>query len=270
MEGQKKRSSDKSRQYGFSIVAVLVASVILGLLAVAFSSLLMNTQKGQKSIQNSADFENLKNTIKMVISREELCEVAFRNAANSARAVFKNSNGPYPSPLQDVGLIRIGALPSATVVAKDNLKLGGGLSISKLALQQLHTRDASTPGKYVYITQLIVRAKKNTIGIGGNELSNQDSPIRVIIETNASNNRITKCRLAEEPGAGTQCQFCMKHNEEDGKVWRCSAWGKLNEGVELSTDIKDNSTCCGNRIYTKLRCKNSIYPLPEIHGKNVP
>lgn len=48
---------------GLGIVQVLIATVMLGLLSVAAVNMISGTAKGQKSIQNAADFDILKASI---------------------------------------------------------------------------------------------------------------------------------------------------------------------------------------------------------------
>lgn len=73
-------------QKGISIVGVLIASGILGGLALVFSQLMKNVSQGQVLIQGSADELSLENEIKMIISSERFCRVSLAG------------NGPSGSP----------------------------------------------------------------------------------------------------------------------------------------------------------------------------
>ncbi len=184
---------------GLSLVEVLIASAILGVLAMAVMSMLQSAQKSQKNIQNFVDFDVLKNSIMNVVYRKSVCDSAFYNVANSAKAKFNPTGSVLAADA--LGTLRMGS----SIVAQVGQKLGGGLEISKLELEDTGVPpivDAAS-GEKIYDVNLIIEAKKAAGSVGGDTISNKSNPFRVAIITDSSSSIIGCDILSSETSSGT-------------------------------------------------------------------
>ncbi len=191
---------------GFSIISVLVAAGLLGILALVFSKMIMNSQKGQKNVENSLDFDVLRSSIALVINNPSHCAVAFKNSVSPSptAAQFPNPSGVDANKkLESIVL-------GASTIAKVGMNLGGGLKIDKLELQDIS--PVSTPNKFE--VALIVEATKASESYGAPKLSNASNPFRFSISTNPSTSEIIGCGGGSCPigfvnsGGG----FCIEGN----------------------------------------------------------
>jgi hypothetical protein len=169
---------------GFSIVGVLVAATLMGLIAIGFSTMMTNSKKAQTGVQNSIDFDIMRASVMQVLANSDLCKDAFF-ARNGTRRAKLNPASPPPVN-QQLHSIKVG--PS-TVVAK-NQKLGGGLEITKLEFQQV-TGTAPNYQAFLYI-----EGKRATGGLGGEIISNHLNRPFLSITTNPRNNNIISCGLS--------------------------------------------------------------------------
>ncbi len=197
---------------GFSIVAVLVAAGIMGFLALVFSKMILNSKKGQKSVENSLDFDVLKTTTKMILNKKSLCDNAFRSSGTAA------TFNPTLLPQSNFNEIRLGT----QIVASPSMTLGGGLVIDKLELSQVSGTVPDTitiPSKTIYPVELVISALKKTSGVGGSTLSNKFNPFRFLIQVDYDSIALTGSR---------QIEACWL---ADGAVPQSyTAWGTLSCG----------------------------------------
>ncbi len=181
----------KTQTHGFSLVAVLIATALLGFLAIGFSKLIINSQKGQKGVQNSVDFDSLKTSVQQVLLKPDLCSRAFRDSAGNI-ASFDSATG---STLLEEIRIDTGIAGSATVVKKDQL-YAGGLTVKKLELR--YPSGITGPiAPDEHFVELIIEAERSTGGLGGSIISNAQSSLKFVINTSAG--IISGCSTSEAP-----------------------------------------------------------------------
>lgn len=162
---------------GFTLIEIMVGLGMMGILSIAFMSLMQSAKKGQVGVGNAVDFDTLKSTLQLVVNNTGTCNSSFWNPAGTAVAKF-NPASP-PSGANALGTIKIGN----TVVAQVGQDLGSGLQISKLAFQAISGPDTATvPNKTVYTVNLLVEAQRKTGGLGSQTLSNSTNPIRLNLE----------------------------------------------------------------------------------------
>lgn len=170
---------------GFSLVGVLVASVIVGLLSVFFATMLSNSKKGQTGVQNSIDFDVLRSSIALVLKNPVSCAVAFKDAGTPAGAAhFKNPPSSV-SVSKRLNSIVLGT----TTIAKVGMNLGGGLKINKLELRYV---SGAAPN---FLVALLVEATKVSGSFGSQVLNNTANPFYLKIKT--SGNAIVGCDTTE-------------------------------------------------------------------------
>jgi hypothetical protein len=181
---------------GFSIVGVLVAATLMGLIAIGFSTMMTNSKKAQTGVQNSIDFDIMRASVMQVLANSDLCKDAFFARNGTSRAKL---NPASPPPVnQQLHSIKVG--PS-TVVAK-NQKLGGGLEITKLEFQQV-TGTAPNYQAFLYI-----EGSRSTGGFGGTQISNASNRPLVSLRTN-SRDAIVGCKKSS--GAFTDYTSTTNH-----------------------------------------------------------
>lgn len=205
------KSMRQQRQgQGFSIVMVLVAAALMGLMAVAFSELISTAMKGQKSVQNDVDFDILKTSINVVLS-SKACDGAFKNSAGDNVQLSFPATMPIgtniiaaasPVPVQKIIL-------GNSVIAEKGGNLGGGMKISKLEFTDaIYDGDQTlgTPAvKYkAFVATLNVVAAK-TAAYGSQVLS-KAFRVRLLTETIPSGGVVKLCgNVGVATHSGTIC-----------------------------------------------------------------
>jgi hypothetical protein len=192
----------KNRKYqnGFSLAGTLISVAIVAALALTIASIISNGLSGQKSIQNSIDFNIFRSNIQKVIDNKVLCKGAFQTYSATpsapANATFINS-----LDAQTIGQIMIGT----TVLAKNNLEIAPGLKISKIEMKAILPTGAALPadtatiaGKNIYHVALTIEVTKVNGGLGGSTLSNQKNPFILTIQTDATD-KIEDCSVNQLP-----------------------------------------------------------------------
>ncbi len=169
-------------------------------LAVTVMQMIDNSQKAQKNVQNSLDFDVLKSSIKQVLDKADKCATGLKNAANTSMAKFNPTSAPNST--ESLGAIVMGT----HVVAKVGDNLGGGLKLTKLELISTDTSPPSpdASGNSTHNVKLIIEAQKTSGSIGGLTLTNANNPFLFSLKTDSSN-QITACG-----GAGLEVsQICL-------------------------------------------------------------
>lgn len=173
---------------GMTIVEVLVASAILAITVAAFSSFLSFSNKEQKSVQNSVDFDIIRSNIQRVLMKDSLCNTAWKAADGVSAAKF-NPTATIPAA-QQFRSIKAG---SSTLISLGQ-NLPGGLKVSKLELTSV-----STTGPNVYDVTLVIEIQKATGSTGGSLLSNKDNPFLFSVATNSTDNIVSCGAAASSP-----------------------------------------------------------------------
>lgn len=171
------------RRNGFSIVSVIVGLALAGVLALIVVQISRNAQKSQANSKNSLDFDNIKSSVRLVLSKSTFCKDALLNK-NGTPLLF---NETMPTG-NDFVLKSIKIPTDLKPIAEVGQKFPGGLEITDLTLTKVS--GAGTD----FIASLVIVAKKSQEAIGGTVLSNEDNPFRFAIKTGAGNT-ITDCGI---------------------------------------------------------------------------
>ncbi len=188
---------------GFSLVQVLVAAGLLGVLALGFSQLLSGAMKGQKHVQNAVDFDILKTALNQVFSTKA-CNGALYTGATNTIFVFPPGMAPdddlaNPTSFPD-GIPVDEVKHGASRVAKRDDTLSGGLKITSLALTSaIYDGDQSVDGvNYkAFAARFQIKATKLGSSIGSTEL---EHTLSVRLLANAADGKVEKCGNAEASG----------------------------------------------------------------------
>ncbi len=230
---------------GFSLVGVLVAAGIMGFLALVFSQIITNSQKGQKSVENSIDFDILRSSIQLVLNKPSLCGAAFKNsdATDPIARFHPTSSIPTDKKLHSIFM-------GSSKIAEVGMKLGGGLEITKLDLEYIPppAPPAPPPPPNSYEVNLIVEASKASGSYGGSKLSNASNPFRFSIQTNPSD---------EIVGCNSQSNF-----SED-----CGSAGGGNGLICCQINSVNGVIACRHSNGTTWTSINSPFPNPAPSGK---
>ncbi len=203
------------RSRGFSIIQVLVATAIMGILAVAFTQFISGSMKAQKNVQNSVDFDILKNSINMVLNSQN-CQSPIQDSAGKAVKLIlsgsPNANGSFLASPVAVERVTHGG---NSLVAADQ-DLGAGLKVTKLEVssavpdgpnENYMVGSVSTPFK-PYLVNLVLEATKPEGSLGRKVLA-QVFVVRMLANQSSSVadniNRIERCAGGGEevPPPGT-------------------------------------------------------------------
>jgi len=201
-------SKVKVKRGGFSIVMVLVAVALLGLLALGFSEMIGGALKGQKNVQNAVDFDVLKTSINMVLSTKA-CDGAFKDAAgHNVQLNFPASlsltppNNNIIAPGTGVAIQKINQ--GNTVIAENDASMGGGMKISKLEFVDAIYDGDQTLGipavSYkAFVATLNVETQKAAGAYGKQNLSQKFS-VRLLLKPDAANTSgtVEKCSTRSE------------------------------------------------------------------------
>ncbi|HVJ65567.1 MAG TPA: hypothetical protein VM901_09955 [Bdellovibrionota bacterium] len=258
----------KSRKLGMSLVMVMVAAAIMGLLSVVFAKLITEGQRGRQGVQQGVDFDILKSTVHMIIKDPELCALAFRTDPDVGVARF-HPTVAIPAANQ-FKVLKMGTVD----ILKDGMNLGSGLVLQNLTLN-------ATPGvppivagtRLRHSVQLNFRATKTGGGYGPQGLT-LPIPFSLLLETDATTHQILACGI-ETPGGcpqdtlfvsnplgGTMCQPITDYFDSVSctsgtlKGWFNGAPVCVTPGVTLPPTSDISGAPPGNPTLGK--CKNTF------------
>ena len=165
----------RSPRSGFSIVMVLMASVIMGFIAVAFIHFFNNSGKAERFLRSQIEFDNLMmNTLTAI--RAPRCKTALYNG--SVPATF--GGGSLSVPLNE---IKVGA----STVAKVGQNTGtltinnpNGITLTNTGVAPLTVGPVTQ-----YVMRLLISGTRST-PLGGGIISNAGNPILVTVNVNGS------------------------------------------------------------------------------------
>ena len=167
---------------GFSLVSVMIASVLVGVLAIGVSKLIVGANQSQAQLQRNSDYTILVSSINSIVSKQELCAKAFK----AAGGVDIDMN----SSATDVILPAIGGDPASIGYSLESLwfdqsrilsngeLVAPGLTITALGLVPtttvpdpltIETAVPGDPAEKTYqraFVSLFVKAEKSA-GVGG-------------------------------------------------------------------------------------------------------
>jgi hypothetical protein len=172
------------QKQGFSLVQVLVAAVLVGLIAITLSQVLNLSFKGQKSVVQSSEFQNTVTLIKLALSDPSRCPLALQNASG-VKVVPPNPN----STTFDVGDIPIEKIAVGASVIADLAAVNPPVKITDMRLKQVINGNPNTGLPYTMM--LRIEGSKGAGALGGSGMQTE-IPISVTIQPLVSP-QITLC-----------------------------------------------------------------------------
>lgn len=163
----------------------MLASVILGGLALVFAQLLQSSMQGSRSVQNSVDFSTLKSNITMIVKNPDLCAKAFK--------VNRTTNMTFLDILVDQSVPELWM--GTQLIAKPGLPLGGGMKIKALTLRQTEATKPIGGGKHSHPSILKISVEKAAGSMGGAILNNEGNEFLVDIVTTGVTSAISACNI---------------------------------------------------------------------------
>ncbi len=249
---------------GISIIQVLVAAAIMGILAVAFTQFISGSMKAQKNVQNSIDFDILKNSINMVLNSQN-CQSPIQDTTGKAVKLIlagaPDASGSFLSSPVAVERLTHGGGNLVTA----NQDLGGGLKVTKLEVSSAvpdgpnenhMVGTVSTPFK-PYLVNLVLEATKAEGSLGKKVLS-QIFVIRMLANQGSIGdtvNRIERCVGGGEDtappgtvridGAGAPFYFDINYTAT-AKPYHQAILDCHSRGMRLCTSGQWISACLKN------------------------
>ncbi len=222
-------------QNGMSIVSVMVAAGLLGIISLGVIRIMDNANKGQQSVEGNIEFSILKSSILKIIENPELCDTAFVDGASPPQPiVFNNSPGAYPTALQTIDKVRLGSSASSPVIAEIGKRFNGGLTIQNMGLRQMADRNSTMiPGKHIYEVAFIIEMSRSAKAYGGRTLSNTNNPFLMTIQTDAGTNRLESCSPSSGAGGPSEIDLLWS-GSVGGGGGRSTGTINFNAGMSLN------------------------------------
>lgn len=232
--------------FGFSLVELMVAAALLSGLALAFATLMSNSAKSQKGLNEAQAVQEIVNTINLVLNRTDSCASAFPKISEST---FQSSSVSNPISLNELHL------PGGnTVILQANQTLPGiaslqvpasGISLTNLGplkdltgkdLTQVRRNDKGNPITYnLYAAKLSVTIEKVSPTAATASLGTP-AYIRPFTMTLGFEREKDLAFCNQETSAAQECQNTLGGVYYDGKnAPRCHLPGVVSDN---SFDIK--------------------------------
>lgn len=218
----------KNSIFGFSLVSVLIYSVILGGLSVVFSKMLINSNKSAKSVSNRSEFLDLTQLIRLMSFQGDRCNGAFVGV-DGTEIKYQETVGGYDllriEPANDTGSGK------STLVDKATSKLN-------VFRMRPHSPVGATKSFSESRYAVVVEIETPSAGtIGARSFKNE---IPLVIET-AIDGTIIRCSDPESITVAKICTaFGFDINPDTGQCGTfvqsvdCAAEGKLVTGIDSS------------------------------------
>lgn len=159
LKSKRQNPSQSHREAGFTLVEVLVAAGVMGILVVGMITMMSNSQKQTQGITAKTDFNSLVNTVQTVLNNTENCLTAFGGA--NAVQLIGDSGGTKKSISLNI---------AGTTLAA-GAKYGNTLTIKDLYFDLNGKRSAGAANQYTVPLNLVAdRSIQGQAAVGGSIL----------------------------------------------------------------------------------------------------
>lgn len=197
----------RNNQNGFSLLEIMIAIGLLGGLSYMLMNIMDQANKGQQGVQIRTDFDNMRNSISIILKNSELCGAGLQNSTNGRPRFNPTSALSAATVLSQIKL-------GGSEIAKIGANFTGGYKISKLELKDTGVPPVVNGNNTSYLVQLIVEASK---GGSTKPLTNVKNPFLFNVTVNPSN-QIVNCG-GESPISLTYPNSCTLHfGHQDGSA----------------------------------------------------
>lgn len=182
--------NSKRLNYGFSLVAVLIASAILGVLAIALSSMLTNSFKGQNTISANSALDDHLALISLLLKSPAACQSALGSAFGIG-LTYSETTGLNNLSIFEPKLAAGGVYVPGTqlLAAHDYMAPRVSGKFDEVSLLTPKTKTVVGTG-FEFITSLHLTLERTAGTTVGSQKKSREIPI-VIVTDNAL--KITEC-----------------------------------------------------------------------------
>jgi len=247
----------KIKQSGFSLVEVMVAAGLLGLVSLGVIQLFQNINKGQADVQSESDYSSLIQEATLLLSKEKACQASLSGFVFNGSTIKANPQ----SGVEIWSIDQTGARSSKKIFAN---KKYGKLLIDKITFSMPDYTSASnwpTGLNQTFTAELVISGSKTGLGFSKpfknikktiNVTFNTDSSgLSTVTDCSDSTTSIPQSSCATGGGSGGSLSrgtlACT--NGSKYRICGCSAdWGNCNciNGAFSSTTIgKSNCAISG-------------------------
>lgn len=179
--------SSKTRcSKGFSLLEVVTISVIASIVMLGMTTMFSNMSRSQKSMSQSAEFENLGNLVSLVLQNSATCPAALQDVAGAS--VKAPSSVTVAAPNLPTAGIAVSKIAIGTFLL-DTTKPYDGMYITSIHLVQIVAGSPANSGPTPYTVNLSIRGSKTAPGakaaIGGGVLR-KDIPLTLTLRLPSS------------------------------------------------------------------------------------
>jgi prepilin-type N-terminal cleavage/methylation domain-containing protein len=198
------------RKQGFSIVEVMVAAGIMGVVTLGLNKLTETQFKTVKTVESSSEVTSILTQMKTILATSESCEATFvTNPANSGNP-YRINQGALSDPMAIRQLSPSSGSIVDKFIANTNKSLArkygnGGVKILSYSLSTSDSAVGITAGDTVGTTHLLVRFYR-----GKGTLGNEEIVKKIILNVervSPTNNRIATCSTSSA-GVGAALASC--------------------------------------------------------------
>lgn len=272
-------------QAGFSLVQVLIAAGLIGVVSLGVAQLMVESSRVAKSNQTKIDQMVLVSKVSGILLTEKQCSDAIKNQPyNNALASTKGG--------QEIRLI----MPDGEVYQKGNTVAGTNLEFHSLKIKNSSFVDNLPSGGRIYSAGMSMQLKSNNNLVGGS-LYNEKDIANFYITTDAANQLQTcssqlgvsyicsqlqggtydpathKCTVKPQPKetcdaikgkfdpkTGTCNQFAYKNcgKYKHGQTYSTTSGGSCGFGGGTKTKTVTNYQCLDGTIYKTSTSKHTI------------
>lgn len=169
------------RQFGFTLVEVLIAIGLVGGIGVAISQLIVSMIQSQSFISEKFDYLGQLREIDDILSDKDTCEDSFKGETVLTSGAFLNTADPEKSTHQDIKITTLNGTPIANYRSFDSVR------ISRMEIQVL--ADYPAPNVNMFRTRLYVFPVKRD----GTPTIVRPRPISMDIQLDGPSGKIVSC-----------------------------------------------------------------------------
>lgn len=198
---------ERNNQHGMSLIQVLVALAIAGVVSSVMISIFMNSLRSSEYINAKYTFMDLMGNVAKVVDQNAYCPKAFNMGSAGSLSPLSMPTGKNTYNI-DVIVQKIGG--QDLLIAEKNQKIGPNFVIDDMHLEyQKDTHgvpiavavDSPATGQMTHHLNLIISASQGT-GYGSRQFNNAMNPISMTIVTDKATNGIVSCDGSTSGGAG--------------------------------------------------------------------
>lgn len=212
---------------GFTLLSVLIATAVTGILAVIIMTIIDNTTRVMVRGNVQESFDGVSRTVASVLANRDLCDRAIRGAGINDLVTF---NPPTAAEITNIFVAPLGGNPPPSSILFVNMPVFGDVRVSNIQFQELQTGvgrgtiQTSAGLRNTYKGEIIIRLANNANNVGGSLV--RRIPLSVVVN------------------GGNQIEGCLLKSSEIQTLC-ASMGGTYDPGSKTCTNINpDGTTDC--------------------------